>query len=157
VPQGRGIFRELSVEENLHLGFENQRAGCEKIPDRLYATFPWMTPNRRKKAGELSGGQQQQLAIARALLGNPRMLLLDEPTDGIDGVTQKQLLLLIRDLARGSDWLSSHAVTILIVEQNIEFVKTIGDDFFILERGTIVTSGPMDNLTSQTIAEYLGD
>ncbi len=150
VPQGREIFPHLTVEENLFIA---PRAQGRKIPkdqlDRIYTLFPIIREFLKRKGGMLSGGQQQQLAIGRALLAEPRLLILDEPTEGIQPNIIDQIGDAIRMLREEGN------MSILLVEQYLDFCKELGDDFAILERGSVAAAGAMSELTEETVSEYL--
>lgn len=150
VPQGRDIFPLLTVEENLFIGV---KARGEKIDkgevDRIYTLFPIIKDFLHRKGGMLSGGQQQQLAIGRALLTKPKLLILDEPTEGIQPNIIDQIGDAIKMLrAEGK-------MSILLVEQYLDFCKELGDDFAILERGAVAASGEMSGLTEDIVKEFL--
>jgi len=134
VPQGREIFSKLTVEENLRMGLE-ARPGPRpsKVPkDEVYGLFPFLAKMEKRLGGNLSGGQQQQLAIARALLGKPEVLLLDEPTEGIQPS-------IVEDIARVLEGLKAQGtLAILLVEQYLEFARRLGDDYYVMERGAVV-------------------
>jgi len=150
VPQGRDIFPHLTVEENLFIGL-NAR-GWKKDPaeiDRIYTLFPIIKEFLHRKGGMLSGGQQQQLAIGRALLTKPKLLILDEPTEGIQPNIIDQIGEAIKMLR------SEGKMAILLVEQYLDFCKELGDDFAILERGSVVASGEMSALSEDVIKEFL--
>jgi urea transport system ATP-binding protein len=152
VPQGRGIFPDLSVFENLLVGFEarpGMRPGdrAESL-DELCALFPMLAEMRQRAAGTLSGGQQQQLAIARGLAARPRLLVLDEPTEGI----QPSIVDLIEEVLSG---LPSRGVSVLLVEQFVDFALAVADTYHVLDRGTIVASGDSRELSQATIDQYL--
>ncbi len=150
VPQGRDIFPHLTVEENLFIGL-NAR-GRKREPeevDRVYTLFPIIREFLRRKGGMLSGGQQQQLAIGRALLTKPKLLILDEPTEGIQPNIIDQIGDAIRMLREEGK------MGILLVEQYLDFCKELGDDFAILERGSVAASGPLAELTDETVREFL--
>jgi urea transport system ATP-binding protein len=152
VPQGREIFPQMTVEENLLIGAVAQGikpASIAKQLDRIYTLFPILKEFLPRKGGMLSGGQQQQLAIGRALLTEPKLLILDEPTEGIQPNIIDQIGTAIR-LLREEDGMS-----ILLVEQYLDFCKEFGDSFCILERGRVAAAGPMPNLTESIIKEYL--
>jgi urea transport system ATP-binding protein len=151
VPQGREIFPKLTVEENLAMGLE-ARPGPrpKKIPkDEVYGLFPFLAKMEKRMGGNLSGGQQQQLAIARALLGKPRVLLLDEPTEGIQPS-------IVEDIGRVLEGLKAQGdLAILLVEQFLEFAKSLADDYAILERGSVVVSGGIESLDDEQARRYL--
>jgi urea transport system ATP-binding protein len=150
VPQGRDIFPHLTVEENLFIGL-NARRWKRKAEetDRIFTLFPIIKEFLHRKGGMLSGGQQQQLAIGRALLTNPKLLILDEPTEGIQPNIIDQIGDAIKMLrAEGK-------MSILLVEQYLDFCKELGDDFAILERGSVAASGEMPELTEDIVKEYL--
>ena len=152
VPQGRGIFPHLSVFENLLMGFE---ANPKMSPgersatlDEMYALFPVLAEMRGRAGGMLSGGQQQQLAIARALVGRPKLLLLDEPAEGI----QPNIVDLIEDAVAK---LPARGVAVLLVEQNVAFAVAVCNRYYMVERGTVVAQGPTSGLGQEVIDEYL--
>jgi urea transport system ATP-binding protein len=150
VPQGREIFPHLTVEENLFIGL-NAR-GKKRDPsqtERIYTLFPIIKEFLHRKGGMLSGGQQQQLAIARALLTNPKLLILDEPTEGIQPNIIDQIGDAIKMLRAEGE------MSILLVEQYLDFCKELGDDFAILERGSVAASGPMADLTDDVVRALL--
>jgi len=148
VPQGRGIFPYLSVRENLLIGLETQRGSAE-ILDEIYELFPVLRDMGVRAAGRLSGGQQQQLAIGRALVGRPRVLLLDEPTEGIQPSV-------IWEIERAIDSLRQRGgLSILLVEQFVEFAVGLSDIYYMMEKGTIVAQGSSADLTEATVREYL--
>jgi urea transport system ATP-binding protein len=152
VPQGRLIFPDLTVHENLLLaqaGRGRQSTGGRGIPDRVYEFFPVLAEMAERRGGDLSGGQQQQLAIGRALVVQPRLLLLDEPCEGI----QPSIVQLIgQTLERLRDELG---LTVLLVEQKLPFARAVADDFAIMERGTIVATGLMSALEEPLVQRYL--
>ena len=152
VPQGRGIFPYLSVFENLLMGFEaapGRPAGERSATlDEMYALFPVLAEMRGRAAGTLSGGQQQQLAIARALVARPSLLVLDEPTKGI----QPSIVELIEEVVAS---LPARGITVLLVEQFVDFAVAICERYYVLERGTIVAEGPTSGLRQDVIDEYL--
>lgn len=150
VPQGREIFPHLTVHENLFIGTRAQgiKPDAAEI-DRVYMLFPIIREFLKRKGGMLSGGQQQQLAIARSLLTRPKLLILDEPTEGIQPNIIDQIGEAIRMLrAEGN-------MSILLVEQYLDFCKELGDDFAILERGAVAASGEMSALTEDIVKEFL--
>ena len=130
VPQGRMIFPTLSVEENIQTGMENARD--KQVPPEIYALFPVLFDMRKRKGGNLSGGQQQQLAIARALVSEPKVLLLDEPTEGIQPS-------IIKDIAKAlNDIRKLREITILVSEQMLSFALDVADRFLVIEGGSLV-------------------
>lgn len=134
VPQGREIFPRLSVEENLRMGLAARPAGSA-IPQRVYDMFPVLKDMLRRRGGDLSGGQQQQLAIGRALAMQPRLLILDEPTEGIQPSIIKDIERVIRALAETGE------MAILLVEQYYDFARSLADQYLVMERGEIVMRG----------------
>ena len=149
VPQGREIFPHLTVEENLHIGPISRGRRVNGGLERVFALFPILKEFLPRKGGMLSGGQQQQLAIARALLTEPKLLILDEPTEGIQPNIIDQIGEAIKLLR------SEGKMSILLVEQYLDFCKELGDSFAILERGTVAASGKMDALSDKMIKQYL--
>ncbi|MFN8524329.1 MAG: urea ABC transporter ATP-binding subunit UrtE [Chloroflexota bacterium] len=151
VPQGRGIFGHLSVFENLLMGFESRTsraADRAETIEELYGLFPVLAEMRHRIAGTLSGGQLQQLAIARSLAGRPRILILDEPTEGIQpSIVDHIESVLVR--------LREQGLTILLVEQFLDFAVGVCDRFHMLERGVIVASGATEDLTDAMVDEFL--
>ncbi|MEA3194047.1 MAG: urea transport system ATP-binding protein [Betaproteobacteria bacterium] len=134
VPQGREVFPRLTVEENLVMGLAT-RPPRSAIPERIYELFPVLKTMLRRRGGDLSGGQQQQLAIGRALAMQPRLLILDEPTEGIQPSIIKEIERAIRTLA------ASGEMAILLVEQYYDFARSLADQYLVMERGEIVKSG----------------
>ena len=149
VPQGRMIFPLLTVAENLEIGLGNQPRSNRKIPDHVFDLFPVLKSMLRRRGGDLSGGQQQQLAIARALVINPDFLILDEPTEGIQPNIVQEIGDVIMQLNR------ELAMTVLVVEQKLPFVRRVCDRFFIMTKGAVVASGNMDALTDELVQEHL--
>ena len=137
VPQGREIFPLLSVQENLETGFAPLPRGQRAIAAQIFALFPVLKDMLRRRGGDLSGGQQQQLAIARALVTRPRLLILDEPTEGIQPSIIKDIAAVIRHLRAQGD------MAILLVEQYLDFACDLGDGFAVMDRGSIVLTGDM--------------
>ncbi|MFT8888510.1 MAG: urea ABC transporter ATP-binding subunit UrtE [Ethanoligenens sp.] len=148
VPQGRDIFPQMTVEENLLLGLE-VRGGNGKIEDRIFELFPVLKAMLSRKGGDLSGGQQQQLAIARALMSHPRLLILDEPTEGIQPS-------IIQDIGRVITRLKNEGdMMIFIVEQYLEFVLEIADYCYVMEKGSIVLDGPVDQINVNEVKKHI--
>lgn len=149
VPQGREIFPRLTVYENLETGLAPLPRGERKIEDEIFALFPVLHDMRNRRGGDLSGGQQQQLAIARALVTRPRLLLLDEPTEGIQPSIIKDIGRVIRDLAnRGT-------MAIVLVEQYFDFARALADQFILLQRGEVVVEGDASRLDADDVRRYL--
>ncbi len=134
VPQGREIFPRLTVGENLEMGLATRPRGAA-IPDRIYDMFPVLKQMLHRRGGDLSGGQQQQLAIGRALAMAPRLLILDEPTEGIQPSIIKDIERVIRSLATGGE------MAILLVEQYYDFARSLADQYLVMERGEIIARG----------------
>lgn len=149
VPQGRHIFPKLTVEENLRVGLEARTDGRRSIPDEVYDLFPGLKAMAKRKGGDLSGGQQQQLAIARGLVGDPKVILLDEPTEGIQPNIIERIGMVLRNLVAEKD------VAVVIVEQFLDFVKEFGDRFYIMDRGAVVAEGATTEVTETLIAKHL--
>ena len=141
VPQGREIFPRLTVQENLETGFAPLPRSERSIPAEIFQLFPVLKTMLRRRGGDLSGGQQQQLAIARALVTRPRLLILDEPTEGIQPSIIKDIGTVIARLAARGD------MAILLVEQYFDFARQLADSFLILDRGEIVMAGDRAQLT----------
>jgi urea transport system ATP-binding protein len=140
VPQGREIFPLLTVEENLKTGFAPLRRDARSVPDDVFSLFPVLKDMLRRRGGDLSGGQQQQLAIGRALVMRPRLLLLDEPTEGIQPS-------IIKDIGRAITYLRAVGnIAIVLVEQYLDFARELGDHFAVMERGAITYSSDRDDL-----------
>ena len=147
VPQGRMIFSQLTVEENILTGMESIKQPV--IPGWIYETFPVLREMRERKGGNLSGGQQQQLAIARALVGNPKLLILDEPTEGIQPS-------IIKDIARALNKLKAErAFSLLISEQVLSFAMDVADRFLIIERGEFVHEVRRNDVDAARIQAFL--
>ena len=149
VPQGRDIFTRLSVLENLETGFAPLARELRYIPDEIFALFPMLRDMLHRRGGDLSGGQQQQLAIARALVTRPRLLILDEPTEGIQPSIIKDIERVIRALAaRGN-------MAILLVEQYFDFARDLAAAYFVMQRGEIVLSGRSEDMDEAAVRGYL--
>jgi urea transport system ATP-binding protein len=149
VPQGREIFPQLDVEENLRIGLVAQGKRAT-IPDKVFSLFPVLKKMLRRRGGDLSGGQQQQLAIARALAPGPKLLILDEPTEGI----QPNIVHEIGDVLMRLN--QEDKMTILLVEQKLPFARRVADRFVIMDRGRTVASGPMASLGDDLVHKHLG-
>lgn len=149
VPQGRQIFPMLTVEENLQIGLPIRKDKSKQIPSFIYELFPVLHDMRHRRGGDLSGGQQQQLAIGRALVIDPKLLILDEPTEGIQPNIVQEIGDIIRQLNR------EIGLTVLLVEQKLPFVRRTSDSFIIMDRGRKVASGALDQLNDDLVQEYL--
>jgi len=149
VPQGREIFPRLTVEENLRLGLLARRDGVRKLPERIFELFPVLKQMRRRRGGDLSGGQQQQLAIGRALAVGPKLLILDEPTEGIQPNIVHEIGDIILRLNR------EERLTVLLVEQKLHFVRRVADRFHVMNKGRITAAGAMEELSEELVREYL--
>ncbi len=144
VPQGREIFGRLTVEENLRMGLA-YKSGSTPVPPHLYELFPVLKQMLRRRGGDLSGGQQQQLAIARALAPGPRLLILDEPTEGIQPSIIKDIGRVIRMLADKGE------MAILLCEQYYDFAQELADQYLVMERGEVIASGPGSEMEAKGI------
>jgi urea transport system ATP-binding protein len=149
VPQGREIFPHLTVEENLHIGCVARGKSPSSGLERVFTLFPILKEFLPRKGGMLSGGQQQQLAIGRALLTEPKLLILDEPTEGIQPNVIDQIGDTIRLLREEGK------MSILLVEQYLDFAKELADSFAIMDRGSVVAAGPIADLTDSVIQQHL--
>ncbi|MCM1146114.1 MAG: urea ABC transporter ATP-binding subunit UrtE [Lachnoclostridium sp.] len=149
VPQGREIIPQLTVKENLEMGSISHHVDFNKKAEEIFEYFPVLTQHLKRKDAALSGGQQQQLAIARALMSDPKILILDEPTEGIQPniVTEISNILL--------RYHKEKQVPIIVVEQNLGFARRLGERFLIMQKGSIVKQGTIDELTDEVSAEYL--
>lgn len=149
VPQGREIFPRLSVLENLRTGFAALPRAARSIPAEIFELFPILKDMAARRGGDLSGGQQQQLAIARALVTRPKLLILDEPTEGIQPSIIKDIERVIRKLAVRGD------MAILLVEQYFEFARNLADHYAVMERGELVLAGRAENMVEAEVRRYL--
>ena len=149
VPQGREIFAQLTVEENLRIGLSARRDQLREIPERIFELFPVLKQMLHRRGGDLSGGQQQQLAIGRALALDPTLLILDEPTEGI----QPNIVQQIGDVILRLN--AEENLTVLLVEQKLPFARRVGKQFVILDRGRTVANGEMAALDEQLVQRYL--
>jgi urea transport system ATP-binding protein len=149
VPQGREIFPQLTVEENLRVGLGVRKETGRTIPARIFELFPVLKKMLHRRGGDLSGGQQQQLAIGRALVLAPKLLILDEPTEGI----QPNIVHEIGDVILSLN--QQAGVTVLLVEQKLPFARRVASEFRILEKGRCVSQGPIDNLTDDVVRDHL--
>jgi urea transport system ATP-binding protein len=149
VPQGREIFPQLTVEENLRLGLGARRDRAREIPEKIYSWFPVLKSMHRRRGGDLSGGQQQQLAIGRAMVLDPKLLILDEPTEGIQPNIVSEIGELIGRMCR------ELKMTVLLVEQKLPFVRKVADDFAILDKGRLMASGELAELSEELVARHL--
>lgn len=149
VPQGREIFPLLTVEENLETGFAVLPRGERRVRDEIFDLFPVLRTMLKRRGGDLSGGQQQQLAIARALVMKPRLLLLDEPTEGIQPSIIKDIGRVIALLAARGD------MAILLVEQYFDFARELANRIVVMERGEVAIDGHPDDLNDETIRRYI--
>ncbi len=148
VPQGREIFPRLTVEENLRMGLATQ-PGSTPIPERIFEMFPVLKQMLRRRGGDLSGGQQQQLAIGRALAAGPRLLILDEPTEGIQPSIIKDIERAIRTLAQEGK------MAILLVEQYYDFARALADHYLVMERGEIIKRGAGCDMEKDGVRDIL--
>lgn len=149
VPQGREIFPLLTVEENLRISLGARKDKAKSIPSLIYELFPVLKEMKHRRGGDLSGGQQQQLAIGRALVLDPKLLILDEPTEGIQPNVVRDIGEVIRKLNR------EMGLTVLLVEQKLPFARRVADDFFIMEKGSVVATGPITGLNDDLVQRYL--
>lgn len=149
VPQGREIFPQLTVQENLAIGLTARKGNKRTIPSHVYELFPVLKDMLGRRGGDLSGGQQQQLAIGRALVLEPKLLILDEPTEGI----QPNIIHEIGDIILKLN--TEAGVTVLLVEQKLLFARRVASDFCILEKGRAVTKGKIDDLSDAEVREHL--
>ncbi|KWF84173.1 urea ABC transporter ATP-binding subunit UrtE [Burkholderia diffusa] len=148
VPQGRDIFPRLTVEENLLVGAASRKAPS-KVPDRIYDLFPVLKDMRARRGGDLSGGQQQQLAIGRALMSEPQLLILDEPTEGIQPS-------IIQDIGRTLRQLVDESrMTVLLVEQYYDFARSIADRYWVMSRGEVIAGGDAHDMEANGVRELI--
>lgn len=149
VPQGREIIPQLTVKENLQMGAIAHGVDYEKKSEEIFSYFPVLTQHLKRKGGVLSGGQQQQLAIARALMSDPKILILDEPTEGIQpNIVSEISNILIR-------YHKEKQVPVIVVEQNLRFARKLGNRFLIIQKGSVVKDGPIGELTDEVSTKYL--
>ena len=166
VPQGREIFAQLTVEENLRTGLAARRDGKREVPEMIFELFPVLKEMLGRRGGDLSGGQQQQLAIGRALAIDPKLLILDEPTEGIQPNIITQIGDVVEKLRRSREIeeeieeaietaRTKYGVTVLLVEQKLPFARRLAQRFFILDRGRVAATGAMGDLDDTLVNEYL--
>ncbi|KAB7884269.1 urea ABC transporter ATP-binding subunit UrtE [Poseidonibacter ostreae] len=149
VPQGREIFSQLTVKENLEIGVLSNRNKIKQVPEKIYDLFPVLKDMANRKGGDLSGGQQQQLAIGRALCIDPKFLILDEPSEGI----QPNIVAQIGDVI---DYLTKEEeMTVMLVEQKLPFARKHGDDFYVIDRGAVVANGEISQLSDEIVKQHL--
>lgn len=149
VPQGREIIPQLTVKENLELGALAHKVEYEKKSQEIFEYFPILTQHLKRKGGVLSGGQQQQLAIARALMSDPKVLILDEPTEGIQPNIVSEIAGILTRYHQEKN------VPVIVVEQNLRFARKLGDRFLIIQKGAVVSQGKMEELTDEISTKYL--
>ena len=149
VPQGRQIFPLLTVEENLQIGLPARADGKRQIPKLVFELFPVLEEMLGRRGGDLSGGQQQQLAIGRALVVDPKLLILDEPTEGIQPNIVQEIGDIIRRLNR------EIGLTVILVEQKLPFARKVADRFLVLDRGRLMAQGELSELSDELVKEYL--
>ncbi|MFD1121972.1 urea ABC transporter ATP-binding subunit UrtE [Methylophilus flavus] len=147
VPQGRWIFPNMTVQENIETGLE--KSSSREIPDDIFALFPVLHEMRKRKGGNLSGGQQQQLAIARALVTNPKVLLLDEPTEGIQPSIIKDIARVLNEIRKMRE------ITIIVSEQVLSFTMEVADRIIVIDKGRFIHEDTRDNVDAAKVKSYL--
>jgi urea transport system ATP-binding protein len=152
VPQGREIFARLTVAENLRMGLASQPASTP-VPPQLFELFPVLKQMLHRRGGDLSGGQQQQLAIARALASKPKLVILDEPTEGIQPSIIKDIGRVIRKLA--TEGLDGQRMSVLLVEQYYDFAEELADQYLVMERGVVIARGPGSEMQAKGIRQLV--
>jgi urea transport system ATP-binding protein len=148
VPQGREIFSQLTVEENLRVGLAARKDGARAVPEQIFELFPVLKKMLRRRGGDLSGGQQQQLAIGRALVIEPKLLILDEPTEGIQPN-------IVHEIGEVITRLRGAGLTVLLVEQKLPFARKVASEVRILDKGRLVVSGGIGELTDELVQRHL--
>jgi urea transport system ATP-binding protein len=149
VPQGREIFSQLTVEENLRVGLSARRDKRRDIPEQIFELFPVLKKMLRRRGGDLSGGQQQQLAIGRAMVLEPKLLILDEPTEGIQPNIVHEIGDIIMKLNKEAN------LTVLLVEQKLPFARRVASEFRMIDKGRIVAGGEIGGLTDELVKQHL--
>jgi urea transport system ATP-binding protein len=149
IPQGREIIPYLSVLDNLKLGMSAGKKKYRKIPDEIFEFFPMLKQHLNRQGGLLSGGQQQQLAIARGLMSSPKIMLLDEPTEGIQPSIVQEIEETLKRINR------EKGITLIVVEQKVDFARQLAQKFFIMEKGAVVANGATEDLTDDLVHQYL--
>ena len=149
VPQGREIFSQLTVEENLRIGLSARKDGVKEIPGHIYELFPVLLEMLHRRGGDLSGGQQQQLAIGRSLAIDPKILILDEPNEGIQPNIVRQIGDVITHLV------TDQKLTVVIVEQKLGFARRVGQYFHLMEKGRVMANGAIDQLSDELVSKHL--
>jgi urea transport system ATP-binding protein len=149
IPQGREIIPYLSVLDNLKLGLSAGKQKSSKIPHEIFEFFPMLKQHLNRQGGLLSGGQQQQLAIARGLMSDPKIMLLDEPTEGIQPSIVQEIEETLKRINQ------EKGITLIVVEQKVDFVRQLAQKFFIMEKGVVVADGETPELTDDLVHKYL--
>lgn len=149
VPQGREIFSQLTVEENLRIGLSARADGIREVPGHIYELFPVLNEMLNRRGGDLSGGQQQQLAIGRALAIDPKILILDEPNEGIQPNIVRQIGEVITHLV------DEKKLTVILVEQKLAFARRVGQHFHLMEKGRVVAQGAIEELSDELVSQHL--